>query len=102
MAGSSRNVSSCTFDCLPYRRRDESGDPFVPLDLCAMHHASKASIEWVTPMQDGEIVPHQKITHLPLVANCKSRLSGVLPQCVKQGFALSDLRADDIAVWPAT
>src|ERR1700726_3032520 len=45
-----------------------SMDPFIALDLAAVHDAPGLGIERVAPVQYGKIVPHQEISGLPPVA----------------------------------
>src|SRR5262249_47934364 len=45
-----------------------SMDPFITLDLAAVHDAPGLRIERVAPVQHGKIIPHQEISDLPLVA----------------------------------
>jgi hypothetical protein len=43
-------------------------DPFITLDLAAVHDPPGLGIERVASVQDGKIVPHQEISDLPPVA----------------------------------
>jgi hypothetical protein len=40
-------------------------DPFITLDLAAVHDAPGLGIERIAPVQHGKIVPHQEISDLP-------------------------------------
>src|SRR5712691_13249650 len=67
-------------------------DPLVTLDLAAMHDAPRLGIERIAPMQDREIVPHEQVADLPLVAHGELRLRRVRPQRVEQRLALGHVR----------
>src|SRR6266496_1589279 len=54
-------------------------------------------VEWVAPMQHGEIVPHQEIADLPFIAHGKARLRRMCPERVEQRFALGHAEAEHIA-----
>src|SRR5215475_14268095 len=56
---------------------DSSSDPFVALDLGAVHDPARVRIERVAPMQHREIVPHQEVADPPLVTHGEPRLGGV-------------------------
>src|SRR5262249_62399918 len=80
----------------------ESGDAFVALNLAAVHQAPCLGIKRVATMQHGEIVPHQEIANLPLVAHDKVRLRRMLPQRVEQRFAFSHAETAHVSVGTAT
>ena len=65
-----------------------------------MHNAPRFGVKRVAPMQDGEIVPHHKITDLPSMAHDKARLRCMGPERVEQGLALGHLKAKHISIRP--
>ena len=54
-------------------------------------------IERIAPVQDGQIVPHQHVADLPLVAHGEARLRRMRPERVEQRLALRHGEADHIA-----
>src|SRR5258707_10088356 len=78
-----------------------SRDPLVTLDLGAMHDPSRLRIERVAAVQDSEIVPHQHIAYLPLMAHGEPLLRRMRPQHVEQRLAVGDTHPSHVAVRPA-
>src|SRR5262249_58693292 len=91
-----RVMGSSFFGACSYRRTGvhfagtcarASMNALIPLDLAAMHDAARRRVERIAPVQHREIVPHQKVAHLPAVAQGELRLGGVRPQPVEQRLA---------------
>src|ERR1700720_843107 len=93
-----RSFSSGSFMIFLSAAMQRSTDPLIPLDLAAMHDASRLGVERVAPMQHGEIVPHQKIADLPFMAHGEARLRRVCPERVEQGFAVRYVEPPPIGI----
>src|SRR5262249_50652690 len=74
--------------------------PLASRDRAGVHDAPRLGIERVAPMQHGKIVPHQEVADLPLMGQREARLRRVSPERIQQGFALGDLEANDVGIWP--
>ena len=75
-----------------------SGERTIALDLGAMHQPSRIRVEFIAAVQDTAIVPHDEIADAPLLIPGEFGLARVFPQCIEQGFAVSEVKALDVGV----
>ena len=60
----------------------------------------KGRFEGIAAVHDGEVVPHQHVANLPLVAHREAWLGRVRPESVEQGLALRHLQTDHVGIRP--